>query len=128
MCPEAIELYTGLRYLKVLNPGQSKQRQYLPSNLEEDSMSQAIGQVAALSVNLSQLLNISLKYNVVLNGYRSSLLYLPGGPTTEPTQLPLYINTRNDYKNFEKAIRLFDGNLHRILKVLNSYSEEFGKP
>ena len=72
---------------------------------------------------MSSILGIPLKYPVIFNSHRSSVI-LPEEEKT--TVLALHISQSKDYKTLDLAIKLLKSNLVNILSTLNRLKERQG--
>lgn len=76
-----------------------------------------------VTLKLSQSLGIPLKYPMVFNSNRSSIVKQERSDTKI---LPLYVSYRTDYKTLDQAINLLVRNLRNILSALERIKERQG--
>jgi hypothetical protein len=86
-------------------------------------LSVALGQVVLLTIHLHQLLGISLKYPLIYNSHRSSIVQ---HDKQETKCLPLFINARTDYKTLDQAIKMLTRNLKTVLSMLERIKQREG--
>jgi hypothetical protein len=90
---------------------------------QENQLSVALGQVVLICIHMHQLLGISLKYPLIFNAHRSSIVL---HDKNETRCLPLYISARTDYKTLDQSIKLLTRNLKNILSMLERIKEREG--
>lgn len=83
----------------------------------------SLGQVVLLTIQLHQLLGISLKHPLIYNSHRSSIVQ---HDKLETKCLPLFVNARTDYKTLDTAIKMLTKNLKNVWSMLERISEREG--
>ena len=87
----------------------------------------ALGQVVLATLYLSQCLGLALKYPMIYNSHRSSIVL---HENKETRNLPLYLGvSRADYRTLDLAVNLLARNLRNVLSALERIKERqgFGK-
>ena len=115
-----MQLYAGMEYINERRPFRDNM---LYDTEKEQQLSVSLGQVVLVSIRLSQCLGIPLKYPMIYNSNRSSIIKQE---RNETRILPLYALQRPDYKTIDLAIVLLGRNLRNILSALERIKERQG--
>jgi hypothetical protein len=76
-----------------------------------------------VTIHMHQLLGISLKYPLIYNSHRSSIVL---HDKQETKCLPLFINARTDYKTLDQAIKMLTSNLKTVHTMLERIKQRDG--
>ena len=118
--PETSLLYSGL---ELINEKQQLKTRTLAIT-DEHQLSVSLGQVVLVTLYLTQSLGLSLKYPMVYNAHRSTIIF---HVNKETRNLPLYLGvSRYDYKSIDLAINLLGRNLRNILSALERIKDRQG--
>jgi hypothetical protein len=114
--------YEGLNLIK-FNKEKKNGLDKFKTELEENQVAISLGQVCQVAIHMSRCLSQPLKHPIIFNSHRS---YVVECLRSETVVHPLFATKNQEYKTFEKAVKLMESNLRNILRTLERIKKDQG--